>query len=282
MRAQTPSAHTSAPTAPTALTAYTLTPPHRLHPHPARPLLPPLTALHRKLIQASNACPNPLPHRPHRLHPHPARPLLPPLTAVHRKFLQASNACPFPARPLLPPLTAVDRPNPLRPHHPHRPHRLHPHPARPLLPPLTAVDRKFLQASNACPNPSAHTTPGLYAKRSDPNSARVRCLFLLDSMPACVCLLWAKLGIVQSVLCRHCTQDISFSNATLRVLISTAALQDWGSAALAAAIKSGSAAGPFCGRGRGPPELGEAVKAKPLREARHCRRPSSAASRGSR
>ena len=27
MRAQTPSAHTSAPTAPTALTAYTLTPP---------------------------------------------------------------------------------------------------------------------------------------------------------------------------------------------------------------------------------------------------------------
>ena len=149
------------------------------------------------LIQASNACPNPLPHRPHRLHPHPARPLLPPLTAVHRKFLQASNACPFPARPLLPPLTAVDRPNPLRPHHPHRPHRLHPHPARPLLPPLTAVDRKFLQASNACPNPSAHTTPGLYAKRSDPNSARVRCLFLLDSMPACVCLLWAKLGIVQ-------------------------------------------------------------------------------------
>ena len=37
-----------------------------------------------------------------------------------------------------------------------------------------------------------------------------------------------------------------------------------GSAALAAAIKSGSAAGPFCGRGFGPPELGEAVKAKPL------------------
>ena len=49
-----------------------------------------------------------------------------------------------------------------------------------------------------------------------------------------------------------------------------------------AALKSGSAAGRFCGRGRGPPELGEAVKAKPLREARHCRRPSFAASRGSR
>eukprot|EP00439_Symbiodinium_sp_Y106_P002476 s6764_g1.t1 len=43
-------------------------------------------------------------------------------------------------------------------------------------------------------------------------------------------------------------------------------------------LKSGSAAGPFCGRGRGPPELGEAVKAKPLWEARDCRRPSSAAS----
>ena len=32
------------------------------------------------------------------------------------------------------------------------------------------------------------------------------------------------------------------------------------------ALKSGSAAGLFCGRGRGPPELGEAVKAKPLWE----------------
>ena len=48
------------------------------------------------------------------------------------------------------------------------------------------------------------------------------------------------------------------------------------------APKSGSAAGPFCGRGRGPPELGEAVKAKPLWEARDCCRPSSAASRESR
>ena len=31
------------------------------------------------------------------------------------------------------------------------------------------------------------------------------------------------------------------------------------------ALKSGSAACPFCGRGLGPPELGEAIKAKPLR-----------------
>ena len=34
--------------------------------------------------------------------------------------------------------------------------------------------------------------------------------------------------------------------------------------------------------GRGPPELGEALKAKPLRDARQRRRPSSVASRGSR
>ena len=38
----------------------------------------------------------------------------------------------------------------------------------------------------------------------------------------------------------------------------------WGSAGAASALKSGSAACPFCGRGFGPPELGEAVKAKPL------------------
>ena len=66
MRAQTPSA-------PTALTAYT--------PTPHGPYCP-LTVVDRKFLQPSNACPNPLsPHRPHRLHPHPARPLLPPLAA---------------------------------------------------------------------------------------------------------------------------------------------------------------------------------------------------------
>ena len=42
------------------------------------------TTPHSLYLQASNACPNP---RPHRLHPRRARPLLPPLTAVHRKFI---------------------------------------------------------------------------------------------------------------------------------------------------------------------------------------------------
>ena len=162
-------------------------------------------------------------------------------------------------------------PNPLRPH---RPHRLHPHPARPLLHASTQIQPEYAV------------------------------FFLLDSMPAFVCFgqSWASskaffagtvhriypsqtryasdAGLTRGSLLISCTRK--GPNATLLVLLSTAALEDWGSAALAAAIKSGSAAGPFCGRGRGPPELGEAVKAKPLREARQRRRPSSVASRGSR
>ena len=105
-----------------------------------------------------------------------------PLHLLTRKFLQASNACPNPLRPHRPTALTALHPPPrtaptastvltgLRPHRPHRPHRLHPHPARlhsllyiessymcpnPLR--LTAYtptpDRKFLQASNACPNP---------------------------------------------------------------------------------------------------------------------------------
>ena len=157
------------------------------------------------------------------------------------------------------------------------PHRLHPHPARPthccrlnaLPSPPTPPPRTAPTASTHCCRSKGLT--GLQCvprPRSDPNSARVRCLFFAG-FDACLCL--SALGKVghrpkRSLPALHTGYIyISFSNATLLVLISTAALQDWGSAALAAASKSGSAAGPFCGRGRGLPKLGEAVKAKPLR-----------------
>ena len=161
------------------------------HAHPARPLLPPLTAVDRKFLQASNACTNPLrPHRPHRLQPHPARPLLPPLTALDCSYRPPMRAQTPPPTPPSPPLTVYT------------------HPARPLLPPHTAVDRKFLQASNACLTPQP-ARPLLHASTQiQPKYA----VFLFAGFDACFCLLWAKLGIVQRILCRHCTQDISFSN----------------------------------------------------------------------
>ena len=108
--------------------------------------------------------------------------------------------------------------------------------------------------------PSAHTTPGLYAKRSDPNSARVRCRFFAG-FDACLCL--SALGKAghrpkRSLPALH-TGYILLKRHIARVdqHSSIARLES-------AAIKSSSAAGPFCGRGRGPPGLGEAVKAKPL------------------
>ena len=84
-------------------------PPHRPHLHPARPLLPPLTAVDRKFLQASNAQ-TPFPRTA-------------PTASTHcytEKVLiiQASNACPNPSAP-----TALTAPTP---------------PARPLLPPLPA------------------------------------------------------------------------------------------------------------------------------------------------
>ena len=90
MRAQTPSA-THALTAPTPHGPYTAsthccrkssTAVHR-NPHGPYCLH---SLLHIDSSYRPNACPHPL-------HPRPARPLLPPLTAVHRKFLHASNAC---------------------------------------------------------------------------------------------------------------------------------------------------------------------------------------------
>ena len=215
MRAQTSSAHT----AHTALTACTPTPhdPYCLH-----------SLLYIESSFSLQCVPKPPPPTPPSPPTPPPRTLLPPLTAVDREFLQASNACP----------------NPLRPH---RPHRLHPHPARPLLHASTQIQPEYAV------------------------------FFLLDSMPVFVCFgqSWASskaffagtvhriypsqtryasdAGLTRGSLLISCTRK--GPNATLLVLLSTAALEDWGSAALAAAIKSGSAAGPFCGRGRGPQSL---------------------------
>ena len=131
-------------------------PPHRPHLHPARPVLPPLTALDRKFLQASNACPNPVrPHHPPHglyclhslLHIESSyytglqcvpKPSLPPLTAVDRKFLQACNACPTPHGPY-----CLHSPPPPPPSTPHGPCCLR-------SPPPTAP-------TAYTPTPSAHT-----------------------------------------------------------------------------------------------------------------------------
>ena len=206
MRAQTP----SAPTAPTA----PLTAVDRKFLHPARPLLPPLTAVDRKFLQASNACPNPPPP--------PPPPLLPPL---------AANACPNPLRPHPPPLPTPPPSPPTRP------------PARPVLPPLTAVDRKFLQASNACPNPfpphaPPHPTPhDPYCLHSLPHPAYRPPMPKppppLPSPPTPPPRTAPPFTAVHRKLPPLTALHRQFqSNSTLLVLISTAALQDWGSAPL--------------------------------------------------
>ena len=136
-----------------------------------RPLLPPLTAVHRKFLQPSNVCPN----RPHHPHPPPLRPrtaycltaYTPTphgpycLHSLLMKVVTGLQCMPKPPSAHTTP-TALTAPPP-PPHGPYcLPHCLHPHPARRLLPaltavhrklpPLTAVHRKFLQASNQTPH----------------------------------------------------------------------------------------------------------------------------------
>ena len=107
--------------------------------------------------------------------------------------------------------------------------------------------------------PSAHTAGLPYAKRSDPNSARVRCLFLLDSMPAL-----GNAGHGPKLLCRHRTQDISFSSP----IRFRCGFDTWKSVYFLhaeSAQRHIARVDPVCGRGHGPPGLGEAfMKNTPL------------------
>ena len=182
-------------------------PPHRPHLHPARPLLPPLTAAESAVLHPSNASPNPVPpHGPYCLHsllyiessyytglqspPTPPPHACPPsahtaLTAYTPTLhAQASNACPtpsaptaptphtYPARPLLPPLTAVDRGflSPMRARG-YRPPPTPP-PRTALLPPLAAVDGKFLPTAPPLPTPPPHACPNPFCKPPPPTPRR--------------------------------------------------------------------------------------------------------------
>ena len=181
-------------------------PPHRPHLHPARPLLPPLTAAESAVLHPSNASPNPVPpHGPYCLHsllyidssyytglqspPTPRAPNPSAHTALTAYtptlHAQASNACPTPSAPTAP------TPHTSTPHGPYCLHSLlwiggsylqcvladtalrpHPHPARPLLPPLAAVDGKFLPSAPPLPTPPPHACPNPFCKPPPPTPRR--------------------------------------------------------------------------------------------------------------
>ena len=178
-----PSALRPPPTA--TLTAPTA---HCLHSSAIVPTWPPLVRVFRSLrsIQRLPIVPKPPPlHRPHR--PGSGLCHCPHLAAlgsgfqVFKKYLEASNVSP----------------NSLRPHRPRRPHHLErfvhtaptlrrhhlhphcPHRSPPSLlchcPHLAAVGpgfqvfKKYLEASNVCPNPSALTAPTALSASSCPH-----------------------------------------------------------------------------------------------------------------